>query len=89
MILTCHALAMRLIGTSFSGRAERPTTGDFQRVLEEATDLLRGKGLPPDEADEYRSRLLAGFRWILVDEYQDIGRDQYGTDLRSSRQNPR
>ncbi|MDE0600601.1 MAG: RecQ family ATP-dependent DNA helicase [bacterium] len=77
MILTCHALAMRLIGTSFSGRAERPTTGDFRRVLKEATDLLRGKGLPPDEADEYRSRLLAGFRWILVDEYQDIGRDQY------------
>ena len=39
--------------------------------------LLRGEGLPPDEADEYRSRLFAGFRWILVDEYQDIGPDQY------------
>ena len=46
-------------------------------MLKDATSLLRGKGLPPDEADEYRSRLLAGFRWILVDEYQDIGSDQY------------
>ena len=80
MVLTCHALAMRLIGASFSGsanRANRPNTIDFQRVLKEATALLRGEGLPPDEADEYRSRLLAGFRWILVDEYQDIGSDQY------------
>ena len=41
-------------------------------------DLLRGRDLPADEADEYRTRLLAGFRWILVDEYQDIGRDEYG-----------
>ena len=24
-----------------------------------------------------RSRLLAGFRWIFVDEYQDIGPAQY------------
>ena len=28
-------------------------------------------------AVEIRRRLLAGFRWILVDEYQDIGPDQY------------
>ena len=77
MVLTCHALAMRLVGASFTGSANRPTAEDFKRVLTDATDLLRGKGLPPDEADEYRSRLLAGFRWILVDEYQDIGSDQY------------
>ena len=39
--------------------------------------MLRGDGLPPEEVDEHRARLLAGFRWILVDEYQDIGPDQY------------
>ena len=78
MVLTCHALAMRLVGASFSGRANRLDEGEFQQVLRQAADLLRGKGLPPDEADEYRARLLAGFRWILVDEYQDIGPDQYG-----------
>ena len=76
-VFTCHALAMRLVGASFSGRANRLNEGDFQDVLRQATALLRGEGLPPDEADEYRTRLLAGFRWILVDEYQDIGSDQY------------
>ena len=77
MVLTCHALAMRLVGASFSGRANRLDDGEFQEILKQAVALLRGEGLPPDEADEYRSRLLAGFRWILVDEYQDIGPDQY------------
>ncbi len=77
MVFTCHALAMRLVGASFSGRANRLDEGRFQEILKQAVALLRGEGLPPDEADEHRSRLLAGFRWILVDEYQDIGRDQY------------
>ncbi len=76
-VLTCHALAMRLVGASFSGRANRLEEGDFARVLKQAAALLRGEGLPPDEADEHRARLLAGFRWILVDEYQDVGKDQY------------
>ncbi len=77
MVLTCHALAMRLVGASFAGRANSVDDEDFQGVLRDAAALLRGEGLPPDEADEYRGRLLAGFRWILVDEYQDIGADQY------------
>ena len=49
----------------------------FADVLREAVALLRGDGLPPEEADTQRERLLAGFRWILVDEYQDIDPDQY------------
>ena len=77
IVLTCHALAMRLVGASFSGRADRLDDGQFQEVLRQAASLLRGEGLPTDEADEFRSRLLSGFRWILVDEYQDIGPDQY------------
>ena len=77
IVLTCHALAMRLVGASFSGRAGSLEQRDFQDVLWQAAVLLRGEGLPADEADEFRSRLLAGFRWILVDEYQDIGPDQY------------
>ena len=76
-VLTCHALAMRLAGASFGGRAERPDEGMFQEAMRRAIELLRGEGLPPEEADEQRDRLLAGFRWILVDEYQDIGADQY------------
>ena len=76
-VLTCHALAMRLVGASFTGSADRLDEGYFRELMEQATALLRGEGLPPGEADEYRARLLAGFRWILVDEYQDIGADQY------------
>ena len=76
-VLTCHALAMRLAGASFSGRTEQPDDEVFREVLRRAVELLRGEGLPPEEADEQRERLLAGFRWILVDEYQDIGPIQY------------
>ena len=76
-VLTCHALAMRLAGASFSGRAERPDNDMFEEVMRRAIGLLRDEGLPPEEADEQRERLLVGFRWILVDEYQDIGADQY------------
>ena len=75
-VLTCHGFAMRLVGASFSGRAERDNDV-FRDILRQAVALLRGAGLPPDDADEQRTRLLAGFRWILVDEYQDIGSDQY------------
>ena len=77
MVLTCHGLAMRLVGASFTGRANRLDDAGFQEILQQAVALLRGEGLPPEEADEYRTRLLAGFRWILVDEYQDIAEDQY------------
>ena len=77
MVMTCHALAMRLAGVSFADRARRPDSSDFQSIMKQATDLLQGKDLPPDQADEQRSRLLAGFRWILVDEYQDIGQTEY------------
>ena len=76
-VMTCHALAMRLVGVSFTGSADRLDEGYFRELMEQATALLRGEGLPPGESDEYRARLLAGFRWILVDEYQDIGPDQY------------
>ena len=76
-VLTCHALAMRVAGASFTDRAERPDDEVFREVIRRAVELLRGEGLPSEEADERRERLLAGFRWILVDEYQDIGPDQY------------
>ena len=51
----------------------------FRDVLKQASALCCvGEGLPPEEADEFQNAgCLAGFRWILVDEYQDIGPDQY------------
>ncbi|QYF94648.1 RecQ family ATP-dependent DNA helicase [Massilia sp. PAMC28688] len=74
-VLTCHALAMRLVGASFAQRGGEEA--DFEAVLAEATALLEGRGLLPEDADVQRDRLLAGFRWIFVDEYQDIGPGQY------------
>ena len=76
-VLTCHALAMRLAGESFAGLSERPDDETFRDVMRRAVALLKGEELLPEEADERRERLLAGFRWILVDEYQDIGPEQY------------
>ena len=74
-VLTCHALAMRLTGSSFADRLAQDV--DFTKVLADAVQLLKGEGLLADEADDQRERLLSGFRWILVDEYQDIGAEQY------------
>jgi len=68
---------MRLTGVTFVDRAAQVGDDAFKAVLSEAIALLNGQGLPPEEADEQRDRLLAGFRWILVDEYQDIGPEQY------------
>ena len=77
MVLTCHSLAMRLAGASFSERPDRPGDDVFKSLMRDATDLLRGEGLEAEDANEQRERLLAGFRWILVDEYQDIGQEEY------------
>jgi ATP-dependent DNA helicase RecQ len=74
-VLTCHALAMRLVGASLVGRD--PDTETFDEILRQAIVLLKGGDLTPDEADAQREQLLAGFRWILVDEYQDVGFEQY------------
>ena len=76
-VLTCHALAMRLAGFSFTGSAERPDDDVFSMIITRAVELLRGEGLPPEDKNEQRERLLAGFRWILVDEYQDVGEEEY------------
>ena len=83
-VLTCHALAMRLVGASFSGTATQASDSKFTEKLDEimakAIALLEGGELASGDAEESedaRARLLAGFRWILVDEYQDIGNDEY------------
>ncbi|MEN8168545.1 MAG: UvrD-helicase domain-containing protein, partial [Pseudomonadota bacterium] len=79
-VQTYHGLALRLTGHSLADGNGRQTADaiDFDRLLKEAVALLQGNkemlGLEPDEV---RDRLLAGYRHILVDEYQDIDEDQY------------
>ncbi len=74
-VKTCHALAMRLVGASFAGAADGPK--DFDAIIRQAVDLLRGKDLSKAEAEALRETLIEGYRWILVDEYQDVGPDEY------------
>ena len=78
-ILTYHGLAMRLLGYSFAGQKGGPSAPlDFDSLITDALKLLRGETTPPGlEPDEVRDRLLAGFQFILVDEYQDIDQPQY------------
>ncbi len=73
-VMTYHGFAMRLTGHSLLESQEV----DFNPLIREATAILNGDkevvGMDPAEAREY---YLAGFRYILVDEYQDIDQDQY------------
>jgi ATP-dependent exoDNAse (exonuclease V) beta subunit len=57
----------------FKLNAEKGNELQFQTMIQDAIDLLTGKqnSLQVD-GDEMRERLLAGYRFILVDEYQDI-----------------
>ncbi len=74
-ISTCHSLAMKLVGASFSG--VRAASEDFDNVVNEAVRQLEGEGLSKSEAEAQRDSLIQGCRWILVDEYQDIGSEEY------------
>ena len=79
-VQTYHGFAMCLTGRSYAARlaAGAETTPDFDSVLQEAVARLEGQhDLPGIEPDIARERLLAGYRHILVDEYQDIDAMQY------------
>jgi len=76
-VLTYHALAMRLTGTSLATLAESGAEADFDSILSKSVDLLEGRAEAGADQDELRDRLLRGYRHILVDEYQDIDGRQY------------
>jgi len=64
------------VGASFAG-AVSETTHDFDGIVMEAVRQLNGEGLSKPEAEAQRETLIQGYRWILVDEYQDIGPEEY------------
>ncbi|MBP2649042.1 MAG: ATP-dependent helicase, RecQ family, partial [Gemmatimonadetes bacterium] len=79
-VLTYHALALRLTGTSLASLGQHGQEVDFDQILDDAIALLEqpaGEASAATEVDELRERLLAGYRYILVDEYQDIDAKQY------------
>ena len=73
-VMTCHALAMRILGISFAETAENPNEDDFKEIILNATNQLRS-----DEDNSFVSReqMLGTINWILVDEYQDIAEPEY------------
>ncbi|MBK4990662.1 RecQ family ATP-dependent DNA helicase [Pseudomonas sp. S36] len=74
-VLTYHSMAMRLTGTRFD-RGETVPEHALKQVLSDAVELLEGKRNIEGE-DDLREQLLRGYRYILVDEYQDIDDLQY------------
>ncbi|MBV2234422.1 MAG: RecQ family ATP-dependent DNA helicase [Sterolibacterium sp.] len=77
-VQTLHALAMRLTGTSFAVAAERGEMPQFDQVIREASRHLQHGGQDDDASISIqRDRMLAGLRFLLVDEYQDINGDHY------------
>ncbi len=75
-VSTIHALAMRLVGASFAGSAAADRQ-DFSGILKDAVRLLRGDGMDKTAAEALRETLVQGYRWMLVDEYQDVGPEEY------------
>lgn len=76
LVQTYHGLSLRLTGHALD--AKNHSSENFAELIQEAVRLLKGeKNVLGLDADETRDRLLAGYRHILVDEYQDIDTDQY------------
>ena len=73
-VMTCHALAMRILGRSFAEAAANPDADAFDNMLRDATRLLRGG---ETTAFVTREQMLGRLNWILVDEYQDLGEPEY------------
>ena len=76
-VLTYHAMALRLTGVSLAMLGDSGESPQFDELIDRAVKLLEGHGEVGADPDELRDRLLRGYRFILVDEYQDIDEKQY------------
>lgn len=81
-VLTYDSMAMRLLGVRFdkpSGNrpSEDNIDGQLKMWCEKAAQLLEGNLAADDTDSSGRDNILAGFRYILVDEYQDITERHY------------
>jgi ATP-dependent DNA helicase RecQ len=80
--MTYHGFAMRLAGRSFMETSLKfdpnKTVVDFDTIIDEAIDILNGdRPIAGVDQSQTREYLLAQYRYILVDEYQDIDARQY------------
>lgn len=74
-VFTYHRMAMRLTGASFN-RGEKAGEEELGQILRMAVAMLEGSEQVEGE-DDLREQLMRGYRYILVDEYQDIDEWQY------------
>ncbi|WP_268746604.1 UvrD-helicase domain-containing protein [Nitrincola sp. A-D6] len=77
-VMTYHSMAMRLTGVRFN-RDENVDEARLAAVLEDAINMLGGgiKTARSEDDNDLREQVLRGYRYILVDEYQDIDELQY------------
>ena len=76
--MTCHALAMRVLGFDLAGDHHVPPGSNFfKQILVRAVKLLSGDEEEATDTSLTWDGLLSGIRWILIDEYQDIGEPEY------------
>ncbi|GHT94813.1 helicase [Betaproteobacteria bacterium] len=85
-VQTLHSLAMRLTGVSCAVASEHGETLNdefFANIIRRATASLRATEQGEENSNSAaapsiaRDRLLAGLRFLLVDEYQDINEEHY------------
>ena len=81
-VYTYHSLALRLVGRSLASERSSGLTPDedvdFGEVIRDANRMLAGdSAFVGHDTDTLRDQLLAGYEYVLVDEYQDIDQDQY------------
>ncbi len=82
-VLTYDGMAMRLLGVRFSDFQSQSDDSHgaegslFKEWCRQAAAILSGSVEADDEGDDARSRIMDGFRYILVDEYQDISEEHY------------
>ena len=67
-VLTYHAMALRLTGTSLQGVDRQGGTIDFDKLIQDAIDLLEGRTDAFADADEARDQETTGLGSISPDD---------------------
>ncbi|MBR8831697.1 MAG: ATP-dependent DNA helicase Rep [Chroococcopsis gigantea SAG 12.99] len=76
-VSTFHGIALALLGVTLGEDKRSPV--NFSDILRKACDLIeRGDGKDEDEETHTRRiDILGNLEYIFVDEYQDVGHDEY------------
>lgn len=79
-VMTYHGFAMRICGRSLEDKNSVVDNENnyFKNVIVEAAEILKGKkNILGIDIEDLRNYYLSKFRYIFVDEYQDIDDAQY------------